>query len=246
MMRLVAAVDRLNRHLSQDLLGGPRVLKLSWVINVQKGGTALFVLFLIWLFEARSTAAWVYLALHGTYGLCWVMKDLAFPDPSFQKRVTFGGALMSVLLVLGPYWLAPVVLITAGREDPGDAFLGLVIAQHTLGLAIMMASDAQKYFTLRLRRGLIEDGMFRHVRHPNYLGEMMIYGSYALLANHWLPWAILAWIWTQLFLVNMLMKEQSLSRYPGWAAYRARTGMLLPWRLFLPGGSTVRAPQAAG
>jgi len=246
MNQLVAAVDRLNRHLSQDFLGGPRVLKLSWVINLQKGGTALFVGLLIGWFQSRSAAAWVYLALHGTYGVCWVLKDLAFPDRSFQKRVTFGGAFMSVALVLGPYWVAPVLLIAGRRPDPSLAFLAGVIALHTLGVAIMLASDAQKSFTLKARRGLIEDGMFRHVRHPNYLGEMMIYGSYALLAGHWVPWLILAWIWTQLFLVNMLTKEASLSRYPAWAAYRARTGMLLPWKLLLPGGSGARAPQTAG
>ena len=37
----------------------------------------------------------------------------------------------------------------------------------------MIASDAQKYFTLRLKRDLITDGMYRFIRHPNYLGEMM-------------------------------------------------------------------------
>jgi steroid 5-alpha reductase family enzyme len=37
----------------------------------------------------------------------------------------------------------------------------------------MIAADAQKYFTLRVQRGLITSGMFRYIRHPNYLGEMM-------------------------------------------------------------------------
>lgn len=27
------------------------------------------------------------------------------------------------------------------------------------------------------------DGMYRYIRSPNYLGEVMIYSSYALLAN---------------------------------------------------------------
>jgi len=89
-----------------------------------------------------------------------------------------------------------------------------------LGCAIMIAADAQKYFTLRLRRGLITDGMHRYVRHPNYLGEMMIYGSFALMVWHWLPVVVLAWVWLGLFAVNMTMKEASMSRYADWA----RTG----------------------
>jgi len=47
----------------------------------------------------------------------------------------------------------------------------------------MIAAEAQKYFTLRLESGLITDGVFRYVRHPNYLGEMMIYGSFALMSG---------------------------------------------------------------
>jgi hypothetical protein len=39
---------------------------------------------------------------------------------------------------------------------------------------------------------------------------------------------ILGWIWTQIFGTNMLTVEASLSPYPEWNAYRARTGMLLP------------------
>ena len=43
--------------------------------------------------------------------------------------------------------------------------------------------DAQKYYTLQNKKQLITDGMFRYIRSPNYLGEVMIYSSYALLAN---------------------------------------------------------------
>jgi len=92
----------------------------------------------------------------------------------------------------------------------------------------MIAADAQKYFTLRVQRGLIVDGMFRYVRHPNYLGEIMIYLSFALMIWQWLPFVILAWVWIGLFATNMVMKEASMSRYPGWVEYRRRTWWLLP------------------
>ena len=66
------------------------------------------------------------------------------------------------------------------------------------------------------------------MRHPNYLGEMVLYGSFAVVAGHWIPWLVPAWVWLALFVPNMLGKEASMSRYPEWAAYKARTGMLLP------------------
>ncbi len=40
---------------------------------------------------------------------------------------------------------------------------------------------------LKVRRGLITDGFFARTRNPNYLGEMMIYGSFAALSMHWIP-----------------------------------------------------------
>jgi Protein of unknown function (DUF1295) len=92
----------------------------------------------------------------------------------------------------------------------------------------MIAADAQKYFTLRLKRSLITDGMYRFIRHPNYLGEIMIYGSFALMVWHWLPFVVLAWVWDGFFAVNLTIKEASMSRYPEWAEYKKRSWWLLP------------------
>jgi len=78
------------------------------------------------------------------------------------------------------------------------------------------------------QKGLIKDGFFKYVRHTNYTGEMMLYGSYALLVQHWIPWIILGGVWLGLFLPNMLKKEESLSRYPEWKEYKAQSGMIFP------------------
>ncbi len=75
---------RITDYLSQDCLGGPRPWK----------------------------AAWVYLALHGSYGLVWILKDLAFPDPNWQKKVTILGGINSFLFVLGWYWVFGWLLIS--------------------------------------------------------------------------------------------------------------------------------------
>lgn len=235
----------LRDHLSDDLLGGPRVLDASWVINVQKGGTLPFVLLLMWRFDVWTATAWTYAALHGSYGLCWLLKELAFPDPSWNKKVTFGGAFMMWALVLGPYWIAPYLIVSRRIEQPAW-LLGTATLVYVIGVVLMMGSDAQKFFTLRARRGLITDGFFARIRHPNYLGEMILYGSFALLAGHWLPWAVLANVWILVFLPNMLRKEASMSRHPEWAAYAAKSGFLLP-RLGSPPSerATVGEPHEA-
>ena len=222
-------------YLSKDFLGGPRPWKFSWIINFQKGGSFFFFGFLIWYYQNTSTAAWVYLALHGGYGLVWLIKDLTFPDPNWQIKITIGAGINAFLAVLGLYWVFGWLLISRTSQPvyplPEAVWFALCISLCLLGSVIMIAADAQKFYTLRLQRGLITDGMHRWVRHPNYLGEMMIYGSFAMLVWHWFPVLVLAWVWLGLFAVNMVMKEASMSRYPDWAAYKKRSWWLIPFLL---------------
>jgi hypothetical protein len=150
---------RLRTYLSEDFLGGPRVLKMNWVINFQKGGTLPFVLGLMALTDTWTVTAWTYLALHGSYGLIWLLKDVVMPDARWQTRITLGGALMTFALVLGPYWLAPILLVASDTQQPPWLLACATIA-YALGAVLMMASDGQKHFTLQHRRGLITTGWF--------------------------------------------------------------------------------------
>jgi len=189
----------------------------------------------MWFYQNFSPAVWVYLAMHGSYGIVWLIKDVAFPDPNWQKKITVGGAINAFLFVLGPYWLFGWLLIAKVSQPDYPvseyAWYCLCMSLCILGSVIMIAADAQKFYTLRIKRGLITDGMYRYIRHPNYLGEIIVYGSFALMVWHWIPVLILAWIWIGLFAVNMLMKEASMSRYSEWDAYKKRTWWLIPFLL---------------
>ncbi|NCV87223.1 MAG: hypothetical protein EBW14_15440 [Oxalobacteraceae bacterium] len=55
---------------------------------------------------------------------------------------------------------------------------------------------------------------------------MLVYGSFALVVWHWIPFAILAWVWGAVFAPNMCLKEASLSR-------RVNAGAILSWRALL-------------
>lgn len=225
----------LTTWLAEDIGGGPRPWKLAWIVNFQKGGTFLFLGALLAYYRNTSVAAWIYLAMHGTYGLVWLLKDLAFPDASWQKRVTLLGGINAFALVLGPYWSFGWLLMRRSQTPdyplPAHVWYCLCISLCIFGSALMIAADAQKHFTLRYKKGLITDGLHRYIRHPNYLGEMMIYGSFALLTWHWFPAIVLTWVWLMLFAVNMVMKEASMSRHPEWTEYKQRTWWLIPFIL---------------
>ena len=93
----VLFVNKFNVFFSQNLLGGKKFIKLAWSINTHKALTLLAVIALMLFYKNFSTAAFVYLALHGSYGLCWVFKHFAFPDFKWETKVTFGGAVFTFL-----------------------------------------------------------------------------------------------------------------------------------------------------
>ncbi len=95
-----------------------------------------------------------------------------------------------VVLILLPYWVAPFLIASGRTTTPPVPVMGIAVLLHTLGVAIMLVSDAQKYYTLQYKKGLITDGMFKYIRSPNYLGEVMIYSSYGLVANVFIRYSI--------------------------------------------------------
>ncbi len=220
-------------YLTSDFLGGPKPWKLSWVINFQKAGTFVFVALLMWYYQNFSPAAFLYLALHGSYGFVWLLKDLSFPDKGWQRKVTIPAGLVAFFGVLFWYWVIAWLLIkepmTPDYPLADPVWFALCTALCVLGCVIMIAADAQKYYTLQHQKGLIDTGIHKYIRHPNYLGEMMIYGAFGLLAWHWLAATILVTVWLLVFVPNMVAKEKSLSRHSGWQAYKKRSGWLLPY-----------------
>ena len=103
--------------MTEDFGGGPKQLKMAWVINFHKVITLFLIAGMMVYFSNFSTAAWVYLGLHGIYGYCWLVKDFGFRDGNFESRVTYTGALMSYLL-LGGLVLAVSILLSHAR--PGS------------------------------------------------------------------------------------------------------------------------------
>ena len=138
--RWAARLRAINNHLMFDLGGGPRPWKAAWVINTQKAGCLPFFAFLIWFYAdqtpwATSTAAWTYLALHGSYGLVWLLKDMVFPDPAWQGRCTIPSAL----------YLAAGLALLALRGGWADPYRPLVPAGMSLFAALLVGVMAVRF-----------------------------------------------------------------------------------------------------
>lgn len=202
-------------------------MKISTFINLHKILVTPIVLALMWYFNNWSVEAFVYLAMHGTYTALWIVKHYLFGDRRFDQKQPFWVGLIFIFLPLAGYYAAPYLLISRHIELQPYMF-GFILFLYTMGIFLHYVSDAQKYYTLQLRQGLITDGLFSRTRNPNYLGEIMIYGAYALMTMHWLPYLILAgWVFG-FFLRNMRSKDRSLARYPEFKDYKTKSSLLFP------------------
>ena len=92
-------------------------MKLKYPVNLHKGMTAPVVVSMMIYFQNFSTSAWVYLALHGSYGVLWLLKDRIFPDKQWEENVSVLYGIF-VFLMLGLYWIAPFMLISSGTVTP--------------------------------------------------------------------------------------------------------------------------------
>ncbi len=201
-------------------------LKIKYPINLHKGLTLFVVLGMMFFYDNFTLGPWVYLALHGGYGLLWLLKDRVYPDKRWEEEVPIGLAI-TTFLFLGLYWVAPFLLISQGSIPPLPLVAG-AIACNSFGLVLHYAGDAQKHFALKRQPGLIDDGFFARCRNTNYLGEFLIYLSFAMISQHWLPFVILILFTLVIFLPGMKQKDESLSRYPDFEDYKQRSGLFLP------------------
>lgn len=216
-------------------------MKVKHFLNLHKGTTWVFIVALMFFYQNFTLGPWVYLSLHGTYGLIWLLKDRLYPDKQWEQEISWWQGL-AVLGMTTLYWIAPFILIRSGSVPPLPLVSG-AIALCILGIFLHYGSDAQKYFTLKYHKGLIADGFFARCRNTNYLGEILIYAAFALLAQHWLPFVILGIIAALVFVPNMLKKDKSLSRYPEFAAYQARSGLV--WPQFWGQSSAMQEPAVS-
>lgn len=181
----------------------------------------------MWYFDNWSTEAYIYLAIHGTYCILWLLKHKLFPDGRFSEKQPFLIGLFFIFIPLGGYYIAPYILIINHLVLP-PYLVGIVLFLYIRGIFMHYVSDAQKHAILKLKKGLIHDGIFSRTRNPNYLGEILIYSAFALMAMSWVAWiALFVWVFG-FFLRNMINKDKSMSRHPEFAAYKKRSWLLFP------------------
>ena len=178
--------------------------------------------------------AWIYLALHGTYGILWILKSRIFPDKQWESKISIWYGII-IWFGLSLYWISPYIIITGKHFIPFNIplypiYIFFCITIYVFGIFLHFTSDMQKYINLKLNPGhLIKDDMFRKLRNTNYLGELFIYLGFSLLALDFVPliapsiFIIIIWI------PNMIKKDRSLSRYSEFVDYKKNSNKFIPF-----------------
>ena len=101
-------------------------MRVGAFIDLHKALVIPVVLALMGYYHNGSTDAFVYLGMHGSYSLLWLIKQRTYRDMRFDERVHPLIGLLFIFLPLAGYYVAPYMLISRHISVP-PAVVGLAV-----------------------------------------------------------------------------------------------------------------------
>jgi steroid 5-alpha reductase family enzyme len=133
----------------------------------------------------------------------------------------------------------PISVINHGASRPLSWLDGAALLLWLVGFYFESVSDTQLYAFLRnpANKGKIMDqGLWRYSRHPNYFGEIVMWWAMWMLAIVTIkyPWETLIMISpvaitiTLVFVTGIPWVEGAMANNPAYQEYKRKTSMLIP------------------
>ena len=209
----------------------PPVILIAFAIG--KSLTTLGVLLIIAVsyWALRLTANWAY-TFGGLYHQDWRYTMLREKTGVFYPLINFVGIHMVPTLVVYGCVLPAVFAVVKGVS----ANLGsvLFISVSLVAATMQAIADCEMHAFRKNRSGaFIRNGLWKYSRHPNYLGEILMWWGVALSVISAAPdaWYLAAGALANtalFFAVSIPMADGRQSRKEGFAEYKRQTRMLLP------------------
>lgn len=142
--------------------------------------------------------------------------------------------LQGIILIIN---ITPALIINAGANPPLGACDMVGLAVWITGFIFESVGDAQldRFIKNPGNRGKIMDrGLWRYTRHPNYFGEVTMWWGIFMIGLS-VPWGIAGIIGpcaitsVILFVSGIPMTEKLMEGKPGFEEYRRRTSSFIPW-----------------
>jgi steroid 5-alpha reductase family enzyme len=196
------------------------------------------------LWHQHDLRQWLVVAMVVIWGgrLAWHIGRRsrgAGEDPRYEELMSRGpgGLVRKVLLPQGlAIWFVSLpVQVTVLSLDHVTAVLVPGVALWAVGLLFESVGDAQlaAYKRDPDRPPVMDRGLWRYTRHPNYFGDACVWwGIWLVCASAWPGiFTILSPVAMTYFLVlatGARLLERTMMRRPGYPEYAARTSMFLP------------------
>jgi steroid 5-alpha reductase family enzyme len=129
---------------------------------------------------------------------------------------------------------APVQAALLRPQTPLGWSDGLGTAVVVVGLSFEAAADAQlSRFRSRAGSGVLDTGLWRYSRHPNYFGDFLVWWGFGLFGfAAGVPWTLAGPLVMSFLLLRVsgvtLLEQTIVDRRPEYAAYQRRTNAFFP------------------
>ena len=213
----------------------PIVIVIGYAIANGLNALGIVLLVAVCYWGIRLTANWAY-TFKGLTHQDWRYTMLCEKTGKFYPIINFIGIhYVPTLVVYG--CILPAVMVIENKPDINA--LSIIFACVSVAAATMQGvADIQMHkYRKNKTTSFIRNGLWRNSRHPNYLGEILMWWGIGLSAVCAMPnmWYLIfgAVANTVLFLsVSIPMADGRQSRKEGFAQYKAETRALLPIRKF--------------
>jgi protein-S-isoprenylcysteine O-methyltransferase Ste14 len=173
--------------------------------------------------------------LYGFFEIFMSMRQK--DDRKISESGDKGSIWILVLSISMGYWLSFIIgATTYGRLPFWNTFFATGSVLALIGLTIRVASimKLKQQFTYTVTRienhELIETGLYKVIRHPGYLGQLIIFLGIAVCLSNWLSVLCMMTPVTMGYLNRIKVEEKFMVRQMGqkYLDYRKRTKKLIP------------------
>lgn len=210
----------------------PIVIVLAFAIGKKITFLRFLLIVAVLLWGIRLTANWAY-TFKSLRHEDWRYVMLREKTGPFYPIINFVGIHMVPTLVVYLCTLPAVALLMGTPKDNIVSFAGLAISFGAVTLQGF--ADVQMHrFRKSGKGGFIRDGLWKNSRHPNYLGEILMWWGIGIcavsaLGINYMFLLVGALANTALFLfVSIPLAEGKQSKKVGYAEYKAQTRALFP------------------
>lgn len=213
----------------------PPIFLTAWAVKMSAFTLpTILVLLAVWIWAIRLTYNWIY-TFHGLAYEDWrYTKFRVECSPFVFQLINFFGLNMVPTLVVFMAMLPAVDMM--GVAGNGGVLVWIGFAVSVGAVCLQLISDRQAHAFRAEHPGKVCNvGLWRRGRHPNYLGEILMwwgvwlmYVSVCGIEHYW--WMVAGPISVTLlfrFISVPLMENRQLLRKPDYAEYKRNTRMFI-------------------